>query len=87
MLEHAAAEAKRIAEIGYTHYRRELREQQEARDREILRPQPDAPTRPPEPPAPEPDEQFYRDRDRGFKTWTDDDPNLRMIDGYPERSR
>lgn len=29
------------------------------------------------------DEQFYRDRDRGFKTWTDSDDNLRMVQGYP----
>jgi hypothetical protein len=40
-------------------------------------------------PAPieEIDEQFLRDRDRGFKTFTDYDDNLRMVQGYPERNR
>jgi hypothetical protein len=38
-------------------------------------------------PEPESDEQFLRDRDRGFKTWTDEDDNLRMVQGYPERNR
>jgi len=50
-LDRAAAEARRIAEIGYTNYRRELRELREARDREILRMQPDALPRQPEPEA------------------------------------